>query len=101
MLACLNEIALNYTVRDAVDGRYSIYDCTVLLIYIFNRNLNETYLQKLGIHYMPGWRDPWGERYNLYSFPYGCIYHMFFVSRPLTYGEVGCFLSHYFIWLKV
>ena len=21
--------------------------------------------------------------------------------RPLTYGEIGCFLSHYFIWLKV
>ena len=27
-------------------------------------------------------------------------YNLFF-SRPMTFGEVGCFLSHYFIWLKV
>ena len=26
--------------------------------------------------------------------------HLFFF-RPMTFGEVGCFLSHYFIWLKV
>ena len=24
-----------------------------------------------------------------------------FSCRPLTYGEIGCFLSHYFIWLKM
>ena len=21
--------------------------------------------------------------------------------RPMTFGEVGCFLSHYFIWLRI
>ena len=66
MLACLNELALNYTVRDAVDGRYNIrLHCS--FFYVFDRNLNESYLQELGIHFMPGWRDPWGERYKSYS----------------------------------
>ena len=46
------------------------------------RRLNQSYLDELGITYMPGWKDPWGE-------------------RPMTFGEVGCFLSHYFIWQKV
>ncbi|KAL5012579.1 hypothetical protein ScPMuIL_011130 [Solemya velum] len=41
--------------------------------------LNETYLKKLGVQMMPGYADP---------------YHV----RPLTMGEIGCFLSHYKIW---
>lgn len=46
------------------------------------RQLNQSYIDGLGIHYLPGWKDPWGE-------------------RPMTFGEVGCFLSHYNIWQKV
>jgi len=46
------------------------------------RKLNESYINSLGVHYLPGWKDPWGE-------------------RPMTFGEVGCFLSHYFIWQQV
>lgn len=66
MLACLDELGFDYTPFDAIDGR----------------QLNESYIKELGISYMPGWKDPWGE-------------------RPMTFGEVGCFLSHYFIWLKI
>ena len=47
------------------------------------RKLNVSYVEgELGIHYMSNWRDPWGD-------------------RTMTFGEVGCFLSHYFIWKKV
>ena len=46
------------------------------------RLLNDSYVEKLGIHYMPNWKDPWGD-------------------RPMTLGEVGCFLSHYTIWKTV
>ena len=28
------------------------------------------------------------------------IFHLLYY-RPMTFGEVGCFLSHYFIWLKM
>ena len=46
------------------------------------RQLNDSYLAELGVKMLPGWRDPWG-------------------SRPITNGEIGCFLSHYFIWERV
>ena len=26
---------------------------------------------------------------------------IYITNRPMTFGEVGCFLSHYFIWLKI
>ncbi|XP_052789249.1 glycosyltransferase 25 family member-like isoform X2 [Mya arenaria] len=42
--------------------------------------LNDTYLYKdLKIEVVPGFSDPYG-------------------GRPMTMGEIGCFLSHYFIW---
>jgi collagen beta-1,O-galactosyltransferase len=66
MFACLNELEINFELFNAIDGK----------------QLNQSYLDELGIHYLPGWKDPWGE-------------------RPMTFGEVGCFLSHYFIWLKM
>jgi collagen beta-1,O-galactosyltransferase len=44
--------------------------------------LNDTYLDSLGVKMLPGWADPWGE-------------------RPISKGEIGCFLSHYFIWQKM
>lgn len=46
------------------------------------KQLNSTYLRKLDIEMMEGYADP---------------YH----DRPLTMGEIGCFLSHYFIWEDV
>ena len=47
-----------------------------------NRQLNQSYIDDLGIHYLPGWKDPWGE-------------------RPMTFGEIGCFLNHHTIWERV
>ena len=44
--------------------------------------MNETYLQQLGVKMLEGYVDPYRD-------------------RPLTYGEIGCFLSHYFIWQDV
>ncbi|KAK3087084.1 hypothetical protein FSP39_001417 [Pinctada imbricata] len=46
------------------------------------QTLNTTYLKNLGVRMLPGYVDPhWG--------------------RELTLGEVGCFLSHYFIWKDI
>ncbi|KAM7387159.1 hypothetical protein PAMA_009667 [Pampus argenteus] len=44
--------------------------------------MNVSELHKKGIHMLPGYSDP---------------YH----SRPLTKGELGCFLSHYNIWTEI
>lgn len=44
--------------------------------------MNVSEIQSLGIHMLPGYSDP---------------YH----GRPLTKGELGCFLSHYNIWKEV
>lgn len=46
------------------------------------RILNQSVIEKLGIEIMAGYTDP---------------YH----NRPMTMGEIGCFLSHYNIWNKV
>ncbi|EEB12010.1 conserved hypothetical protein [Pediculus humanus corporis] len=46
------------------------------------RTLTDEYLEELGIEFMPEYKDP---------------YH----KRAMTHGEIGCFLSHYFIWEKV
>lgn len=46
------------------------------------RALNQSILKKMGIKIMPEYTDP---------------YH----DRPMTMGEIGCFLSHYNIWNKV
>ncbi len=43
------------------------------------RNLDEDYLAEHGIRMLPGFSEP---------------YH----GRPLTLGEIGCFMSHYNIW---
>ena len=44
--------------------------------------INEEYLKQHGIQMMADFSEP---------------YH----GRPLTYGEIGCFMSHYNIWLDV
>ncbi|XP_011498095.1 PREDICTED: glycosyltransferase 25 family member isoform X2 [Ceratosolen solmsi marchali] len=49
---------------------------------IDGRTLNESILNSWNIKIMPGYKDP---------------YH----KRPMTMGEVGCFLSHYIVWNKI
>ncbi|XP_041861443.1 procollagen galactosyltransferase 1 [Melanotaenia boesemani] len=44
--------------------------------------MNATQIHTQGIHMLPGYSDP---------------YH----GRPLTKGELGCFLSHYNIWKEI
>ncbi|XP_075903882.1 procollagen galactosyltransferase 1-like [Nelusetta ayraudi] len=44
--------------------------------------MNKTDVESLGIKMLPGYKDP---------------YH----GRPLTKGELGCFLSHYNIWKEI
>lgn len=46
------------------------------------RALNKSDIESMGIKMLPGYKDP---------------YH----GRPLTKGELGCFLSHYNIWKEV
>lgn len=58
----------------------------ILLFYDFSclyfRAMNISEIHALGIHMLPGYQDP---------------YH----GRPLTKGELGCFLSHYNVWKEV
>ena len=42
-----------------MDGLQILY---LAIIDYLCRHLNNTYLDKLGIHFMAGWKDPWGER---------------------------------------
>ena len=44
--------------------------------------LNSSDIKLLGVDLLPGYFDPYS-------------------GRTLTKGEVGCFLSHYFIWKEV
>ncbi|KPU73184.1 uncharacterized protein Dana_GF26781 [Drosophila ananassae] len=46
------------------------------------KELNVERVKQMGITFMPGYEDP---------------YH----HRPMTMGEIGCFLSHYRIWVKM
>ncbi|XP_055314673.1 glycosyltransferase 25 family member [Sitodiplosis mosellana] len=41
--------------------------------------LTQEYLEEIGVKYLPGYADP-------------------FQNRPMTKGEIGCFLSHYRVW---
>uniref|UniRef100_A0A336MPN9 CSON004334 protein n=1 Tax=Culicoides sonorensis TaxID=179676 RepID=A0A336MPN9_CULSO len=46
------------------------------------QTMNEEWIKQQGIEFMPGFVDP---------------YH----ARPMTYGEIGCFMSHYYLWKKM
>uniref|UniRef100_A0A8U7P817 procollagen galactosyltransferase n=1 Tax=Corvus moneduloides TaxID=1196302 RepID=A0A8U7P817_CORMO len=46
------------------------------------RALNSSQVEALGVRMLPGYRDP-------------------FHGRPLTRGEVGCFLSHFRVWQEI
>lgn len=41
--------------------------------------LTQEYLDEIGVKYLPGYADP-------------------YQNRPMTKGEIGCFLSHYRVW---
>lgn len=56
-------------------------DCK-LVEAVDGKAMNTSQVEALGIQMLPGYRDP---------------YH----GRPLTKGELGCFLSHYNIWREV
>lgn len=46
---------------------------------IDGQKLSQEYLDEIGVKYLPGYADP-------------------FQNRPMTKGEIGCFLSHYRVW---
>lgn len=46
------------------------------------KKLNDSYLKEIGVKQMEDYKDPWAQ-------------------RDMTYGEIGCFLSHYNIWLDI
>ncbi|XP_072776047.1 procollagen galactosyltransferase 1 isoform X1 [Taeniopygia guttata] len=46
------------------------------------RALNRSQVEAMGVRMLPGYRDP-------------------FHGRPLTHGEVGCFLSHFRVWQEI
>lgn len=56
-------------------------DCR-LVEAVDGKAMNTSQVEAMGIQMLPGYRDP---------------YH----GRPLTKGELGCFLSHYNIWKEV
>ncbi|XP_031622692.1 glycosyltransferase 25 family member [Contarinia nasturtii] len=45
------------------------------------KKLTQEYLDEIGVKYLPGYSDP-------------------FHNRPMTKGEIGCFLSHFMVWEK-
>ncbi|KFB49662.1 Glycosyltransferase 25 family member [Anopheles sinensis] len=46
------------------------------------KQLDDKKVHDLGIRFLPGYADP-------------------FHKRPMTMGEIGCFLSHYYIWERM
>lgn len=66
MQYCFDELGIEAELVEAVDGK----------------QLNQTYLDKLGIRQLEGYFDPYRK-------------------NGLKYGEIGCFLSHYFIWQDI
>lgn len=49
---------------------------------IDGRELNDDEIKKIGIEFLEGYADP-------------------YLNRPMTLGEIGCFLSHFYIWEKM
>ncbi|XP_067277851.1 procollagen galactosyltransferase 1 [Pseudorasbora parva] len=56
-------------------------DCKIIAA-VDGKAMNVSEINAMGIHMLPGYSDP---------------YH----GRPLTKGELGCFLSHYNIWKEI
>lgn len=53
-----------------------------LLDAVDGKSLTDRQVRDMGIKMLPGYNDPYGK-------------------RPLTMGEIGCFLSHYLIWQEM
>ena len=57
-------------VYTAVTGCHASFEAVAQDAFVFStpppvcdcRQLNETYLDNLGVKMLPGWEDPWGER---------------------------------------
>ena len=47
-----------------------------------SRSINDKYIKNLGVSIMHDYKDP-------------------FSGKPMNYGEIACFLSHYSIWKEV
>ncbi|KAJ7317595.1 hypothetical protein JRQ81_003757 [Phrynocephalus forsythii] len=56
-------------------------DCKILEA-VDGKAMNSSQVEAMGIKMLPGYKDP---------------YH----GRPLTKGELGCFLSHYKVWQEI
>lgn len=46
------------------------------------KNLTQNMINEMGIEILPNYKDP-------------------YTGRSMTFGEIGCFLSHYNIWKEV
>jgi collagen beta-1,O-galactosyltransferase len=85
---CFDLLGVNYKYMDAVDGK--TMDQVRLSQTFDNKHLNDlspclplqSFLEENEIQMLPGYKD----RYH---------------KRPMTFGEIGCFMSHYNIWRDV
>ena len=90
MTAILDELGYNYTIFNAVDGRFMHeyiieHEISHNVHFCQYRNLNDSYLEDtLGIRYMDTGLDEYYAN-----------------DRKMRKGQVGCFLSHHTIWRKV
>jgi collagen beta-1,O-galactosyltransferase len=61
---------------DSIDVSYKLTKA------VDGRVIDADYIKNLGISVLPDYKDPYND-------------------RTMNYGEIGCFLSHYFIWKEV
>ncbi|XP_066919422.1 procollagen galactosyltransferase 2-like [Clytia hemisphaerica] len=67
----MRELGLKWTHFEAVDGN----------------NLNKEWMEDLGVKPLTDYKDP--------------TFNSSYVFRPITRGDVGCFLSHYYVWQEM
>ena len=69
--------------RDVIKTTFDYMDVSFKLVKaVDGKVIDDEYIKKLGISVLPGYKDPYND-------------------RSMNYGEIGCFLSHYFIWKEV
>ena len=122
MLHCLDALGFDYMVFDAVDGKWAkmgwnwkacLFSLSVsadhgVLVQEFEWNvpgpdghpLPSRMEGPLG-RKVSAFHRTWLPRCRQWKRPVTSLCLSVAATRPMTYGEVGCFLSHYFIWLKV
>lgn len=106
MVSALNELQFQYSVVDAVDGKWvqqqilchlGLWSCQSVSV---TRKLTNEDLEMMGIKPLPGYRDPILKRSVVYFYKVWCavcVVH----SSEITMGEIACFLSHYKLWKEV